>query len=261
MIGREIFGSFCVNYFEFEILKEENPPEQSRLGIVFSKGIFEGGRVISLYTMAFVQVMQSIDGQLASTLQKCVTQECGRGGGKLLEFDLANTFLEWVGEVGSSSRARKSVLDFLEKKNHYSPEGSGGSERVNDYKGSAEEGIGLFLLLQYSSSADTRSVDEIEYVSASSRVMQVGGGMKDKSSNRGKRTDTSDALDAYRTNHTEQPEFINEGEVDQNAEQCHNTCPLHAKLTDDKTIELSDQSLESEIGNKVTEIKPRSSWK
>ncbi|GJU59806.1 hypothetical protein Tco_1237572 [Tanacetum coccineum] len=78
------------------------------------------------------------------------------------------------------------------------------------------------------------------------------GGMKDKSSNRGKRTDTSDALDAYRTNHTEQPEFINEGEVDQNAEQCHNTCPLHAKLTDDKTIELSDQSLESENGNKVT---------
>ncbi|GJW89177.1 hypothetical protein Tco_0164517 [Tanacetum coccineum] len=46
--------------------------------------------------------------------------------------------------------------------------------------------------------------------------------------------------------HTEQPEFINEGEVDQNAEQCHNTCPLPAKLTDDKTIELSDQSLESE---------------
>ncbi|GJV44198.1 hypothetical protein Tco_1428734 [Tanacetum coccineum] len=89
MIGREILGSFCVNYFEFELLKEENPPEKSRLGIFFSKGIFEGGRVISLYTMAFVQVMQSIDGQLASTLQKCVTQECGRGGGKLLEFDLS----------------------------------------------------------------------------------------------------------------------------------------------------------------------------
>ncbi|GKB67784.1 hypothetical protein Tco_0929196 [Tanacetum coccineum] len=32
--------------------------------------------------------------------------------------------------------------------------------------------------------------------------------------------------------HTEQPEFNNEGEVDQNAEQCHNKCPLHAKLTD-----------------------------
>ncbi|GJU67312.1 hypothetical protein Tco_1253571 [Tanacetum coccineum] len=32
--------------------------------------------------------------------------------------------------------------------------------------------------------------------------------------------------------HTEQPEFNNEGEVDQNAEQCHDTCPLPATLTD-----------------------------
>ncbi|GJS13649.1 hypothetical protein Tco_0408121 [Tanacetum coccineum] len=40
-------------------------------------------------------------------------------------------------------------------------------------------------------------------------------------------------------------EFNNEGKVDQNAEQCHDIRPLPAKLTDDKTIELSDQSLES----------------
>ncbi|GJU08435.1 gag-pol polyprotein [Tanacetum coccineum] len=46
--------------------------------------------------------------------------------------------------------------------------------------------------------------------------------------------------------HTEQPEFNNEGKVDQNAEQCHDICPLPAKLTDDKTTELSNQSLESE---------------
>ncbi|GJR17048.1 hypothetical protein Tco_0965575 [Tanacetum coccineum] len=46
--------------------------------------------------------------------------------------------------------------------------------------------------------------------------------------------------------HTEQPEFINEGGIDQNAEQCHDTCPLPAKLTDDKTIEFSNQLLESE---------------
>ncbi|GJX27443.1 hypothetical protein Tco_0233739 [Tanacetum coccineum] len=45
---------------------------------------------------------------------------------------------------------------------------------------------------------------------------------------------------------TEQPEFINEGEVDQNAEQCHDICPLPAKLTDDRTTELSNQLLESE---------------
>ncbi|GJR81756.1 hypothetical protein Tco_0152541 [Tanacetum coccineum] len=46
--------------------------------------------------------------------------------------------------------------------------------------------------------------------------------------------------------HTKQPEFNNEGEVDQNAEQCHDTCPLPAKLTDNQTTELSNQSLESE---------------
>ncbi|GJY09351.1 hypothetical protein Tco_0377536 [Tanacetum coccineum] len=46
--------------------------------------------------------------------------------------------------------------------------------------------------------------------------------------------------------HTEQPEFNNEGEVDQNVEHCHDTCPLPAKLTDNQTTELSNQSLESE---------------
>ncbi|GJS97081.1 hypothetical protein Tco_0804049 [Tanacetum coccineum] len=46
--------------------------------------------------------------------------------------------------------------------------------------------------------------------------------------------------------HTEQPEFNNEGKVDQNAEQCHDTCPLPAKLIDNQTTELSNQSLESE---------------
>ncbi|GJT59072.1 hypothetical protein Tco_1002605 [Tanacetum coccineum] len=46
--------------------------------------------------------------------------------------------------------------------------------------------------------------------------------------------------------HTEQPEFNNEGKVDQNVEQCHDTCPLPAKSTDNHTTELSNQSLESE---------------
>ncbi|GKD81901.1 hypothetical protein Tco_1348740 [Tanacetum coccineum] len=45
--------------------------------------------------------------------------------------------------------------------------------------------------------------------------------------------------------HTEQPEFNNEGEVDQNAEQCHDACPFPAKLTDNQIIEHSYQSLES----------------
>ncbi|GJV37207.1 hypothetical protein Tco_1409684 [Tanacetum coccineum] len=51
---------------------------------------------------------------------------------------------------------------------------------------------------------------------------------------------------ATRQQHTEQPEFNNEGKVDQNVEQCHDTCPLPAKLTDNQTTELSNQSLESE---------------
>ncbi|GKD55826.1 hypothetical protein Tco_1289213, partial [Tanacetum coccineum] len=46
--------------------------------------------------------------------------------------------------------------------------------------------------------------------------------------------------------HTEQPEFNNEGEVDENAEQYHDTCPLPAKLTDNQTTKVSNQSLESE---------------
>ncbi|GJU42025.1 hypothetical protein Tco_1194982 [Tanacetum coccineum] len=46
--------------------------------------------------------------------------------------------------------------------------------------------------------------------------------------------------------HTEQSEFNNEGNVNQNAEQCHDRCPLPAKLTDNQTTELSNQSLESE---------------
>ncbi|GJY05909.1 hypothetical protein Tco_0371849 [Tanacetum coccineum] len=46
--------------------------------------------------------------------------------------------------------------------------------------------------------------------------------------------------------HTEQLEFNNEGVVDQNAEQCHDTRPLPAKLTDHQTTELSNQSLDYE---------------
>ncbi|GKC30239.1 hypothetical protein Tco_1037533, partial [Tanacetum coccineum] len=46
--------------------------------------------------------------------------------------------------------------------------------------------------------------------------------------------------------HTEQPELNNEGEVDQNAEQCHDTYLLPATLTDNQTTEFSNQSLESE---------------
>nr|GEU73699.1 hypothetical protein [Tanacetum cinerariifolium] len=46
--------------------------------------------------------------------------------------------------------------------------------------------------------------------------------------------------------HTEQLKFNNEGEVVQNAEECHDTCPLPAILTDNQIPEHSYQSLESE---------------
>ncbi|GKE80878.1 hypothetical protein Tco_1550878 [Tanacetum coccineum] len=46
--------------------------------------------------------------------------------------------------------------------------------------------------------------------------------------------------------HTEQPEFNNQGKVDQNAEQCYDIRPLPAKLTDNMTTKLSNQLLESE---------------
>ncbi|GKA50707.1 hypothetical protein Tco_0743780 [Tanacetum coccineum] len=64
-----------------------------------------------------------------------------------------------------------------------------------------------------------------------------------------------DNVSATGQQHTEQLEFINEGEVDQNAAQCHDTCPLPAKLTDDKTTELSNQLLESEYGLQINYIK------
>nr|GEV90419.1 putative ribonuclease H-like domain-containing protein [Tanacetum cinerariifolium] len=50
---------------------------------------------------------------------------------------------------------------------------------------------------------------------------------------------------AIRQQHTEQPEFNNKGEVDQNAEDFHDTCLLPAKLTDNQIPEHSYQSLES----------------
>nr|GEX59116.1 hypothetical protein [Tanacetum cinerariifolium] len=45
--------------------------------------------------------------------------------------------------------------------------------------------------------------------------------------------------------HTEQPEFNKEGEIDQNVEECHDTCPLLAIFTDNLILEHSYQSLES----------------
>ncbi|GJV54012.1 hypothetical protein Tco_1449753 [Tanacetum coccineum] len=59
-------------------------------------------------------------------------------------------------------------------------------------------------------------------------------------------TTADDNVFAIGQKHAEQPESNNEGEVDQNAKQCHNMRPLLAKSTDNMTTKLSDQSLESE---------------
>ncbi|GJU31624.1 hypothetical protein Tco_1175213 [Tanacetum coccineum] len=52
--------------------------------------------------------------------------------------------------------------------------------------------------------------------------------------------------DTSRQHHTEQLEFNNEGEVDQNAKKGHDTRPLSAKLTNNQTTKISNQSLKSE---------------
>ncbi|GJS62006.1 gag-pol polyprotein [Tanacetum coccineum] len=56
--------------------------------------------------------------------------------------------------------------------------------------------------------------------------------------------------------HTEQPEFNNEGGVDQDSEQCYGKCPLPAKLTNHKTTELSNKSLnnEAKVKHDIDEI-------
>ncbi|GJR61895.1 hypothetical protein Tco_1504057 [Tanacetum coccineum] len=55
-----------------------------------------------------------------------------------------------------------------------------------------------------------------------------------------------DNVSATGQQHTEQPESNNEGEVDQNVDQCYDTHPLPAKLTDNTTTELLNQLLEFE---------------
>ncbi|GJR57410.1 hypothetical protein Tco_1499572 [Tanacetum coccineum] len=65
------------------------------------------------------------------------------------------------------------------------------------------------------------------------------------------KVDTGKAVDASLVNiesiGTESKERIHASrKVDQNVEQCHDTCPLPAKSTDNHTTELSNQSLESE---------------
>nr|GEW17046.1 putative reverse transcriptase domain-containing protein [Tanacetum cinerariifolium] len=54
--------------------------------------------------------------------------------------------------------------------------------------------------------------------------------------------------------HTEQPKFNNKGKVVQNAEECHDKCPLPAILTDNQIPKHSYQSLESENRHMVAKL-------
>nr|GEV34815.1 hypothetical protein [Tanacetum cinerariifolium] len=51
--------------------------------------------------------------------------------------------------------------------------------------------------------------------------------------------------------HIEQPEFNNEGEVDQNAKECHDTCPLPAILTNNQIPEHSYQISKPQCDSQV----------
>ncbi|GKB52981.1 hypothetical protein Tco_0903734 [Tanacetum coccineum] len=92
-------------------------------------------------------------------------------------------------------------------------------------------------------SIDERALNKREYdIRVNERQMQTKEGKVDTR----KSLDVSLVVTKSRQQHTEKPEFNNEGEVDQNTKQCHDKCHLLAKLTDNKIMELSNQSFESE---------------
>ncbi|GJY10287.1 hypothetical protein Tco_0378472 [Tanacetum coccineum] len=94
MIGREILGSFCVNYFECELLKEENPPEQSRLGIFISKEIFKGGmiRMHNAFVQDEVRILQKLQKKVkAGQTQTREWKECTRAGSLIAKHKASDT--------------------------------------------------------------------------------------------------------------------------------------------------------------------------
>ncbi|GJT44502.1 hypothetical protein Tco_0953217 [Tanacetum coccineum] len=108
---------------------------------------------------------------------------------------------------------------------------------------------------------DERELHKREYDSrVNERQMQTTEG-KDTSSRSGNDIDADNAyirhiydeqltaennVFATGQQHTEKPEFNNEGEVYQHAEQCHDKRHLPAKLTDNQITEFSNQSLKFE---------------
>ncbi|GJS08339.1 hypothetical protein Tco_0365135 [Tanacetum coccineum] len=60
------FGSFSINNFEVKFLEEENPPEQSRLGILFCKEILKGGMVRMHYAFVHDESTEKMNGVVRS---------------------------------------------------------------------------------------------------------------------------------------------------------------------------------------------------
>nr|GEU87780.1 hypothetical protein [Tanacetum cinerariifolium] len=54
--------------------------------------------------------------------------------------------------------------------------------------------------------------------------------------------------------HTEQPEFSNEGKVDQIAKQCHDICPFPAKLTGQQSQFLKEKSNEAKVKHDIDAV-------
>ncbi|GJR59467.1 hypothetical protein Tco_1501629 [Tanacetum coccineum] len=99
--------------------------------------------------------------------------------------------------------------------------------------------------MEYDSRVNERLMQTTEEKVDSSKALDASLVIIESNGTESQEQDTS-SRSGNDAHHTEQPEFNNEGEVDQNAEQCHDIRPLPAKLTDNMTTELSDQSLESE---------------
>ncbi|GJU36039.1 hypothetical protein Tco_1184393 [Tanacetum coccineum] len=97
---------------------------------------------------------------------------------------------------------------------------------------------------EYDIRVNERQIQITEDKVDSSKALDASLVDTESSGTESKEQDTSSKEPGENQQHTEQPEFNNKGKVDQNAEQCHDTCPLPAKLTDNQTTELSKQILE-----------------
>nr|GEU99251.1 hypothetical protein [Tanacetum cinerariifolium] len=101
---------------------------------------------------------------------------------------------------------------------------------------------------EYDSWVNERQMQTTEEKVDTSKALDASSVDTESSRTESKEQDTSSRSgnDVLWKQHTEQPEFNNKGKIDQNAEECHDTCPLPAILIDNLIHEHSYQSLESE---------------